>query len=518
MTPNHPTLLSRPHRAIAQNEGLRRVWRWVAVALLSATVASLVACGGGSVFSASGVGSGGTGVAEGTVTGFGSVIVDGTAYTESDAAVVSESESGEYINTDVQLGQRVRLVYGQANGAEAASRIEVLPQLRGPVTSPANLAGEVMVMGQTVQVQSSATQSQTVLAGVSATSNLALGDVVEVHGSWQRNSAGTRYQLVATRLEKLGTSTTSATTARLLSGVVHGLSTSPSGSIWQLNAADGLGVVVASPPAGLSNGALVRLWLTPAALASQPLQPLRMVLADLASTATGDTELRVSAQAASYTVATRTLEVQGVKLSLPSTLVLDEDAMGKGGYVTVNLSRKNGQLQVVSAAVQSGATALTREIELKGVISGVNFSARPVVFALRGTTVQAAAAALDAECPAAGTGDVYLQVQGRMPVGSATLVASRVQCKPQSPSVDATVEREGKVLSVNTALRVLVLQQGTGSEATTLTAVWDANSYFQQSPDKLPGLTVEIEGIQNGSQLRIRRVRLATSAKTASDD
>lgn len=105
-----------------------------------------------------------------------------------------------------------------------------------------------------------------------------------------------------------------------------------------------------------------------------------------------------------------------------------------------------------------------------------------------------------------------------MPAGSTTLQASRVQCKAQAPNADAVVEREGTVLSVNTAQRSLVLQLGTGAKATTLTAVWDTNSYFQQSPDKLPGLTVEIEGVQNGSQLRIRRVRLITGAKSASDD
>jgi hypothetical protein len=123
---------------------------------------------------------------------------------------------------------------------------------------------------------------------------------------------------------------------------------------------------------------------------------------------------------------------------------------------------------------------------------------------------------LDADCRRAGTGDVYLQVQGRIPAGTTTLLASRVQCKPEAPFADAVVERQGTVLSVNIAQRSLVLQLGTGTQATTLTAEWDANSYFQQSPDKLPGLTVEIEGVQNGSKLRIRRVRLIAGAHSTS--
>lgn len=497
---------------------LSRRWRALVCWLLAATTALLVACGGGDLTTAGGVGSGGTGLAEGTVTGLGSVIVDGITYTETNAAVVADNESGQPGNADLQLGQRVRLVYGQINGADTASRIEVLPQLKGPVTAVASAAGQLQVMGQTVQVQSTGTQSQTVLAGVASVSALAVGDVVEVHGSWQRDAATARYQLVATRLEKTTTSATDS--IRLLSGVVHGLSSTSAGMVWHLNAADGVAVLTssASAPAGLANGSLVRVWLTTAALASQPLPALRTALADLATATTTDADIRFSAQAASYNATTRTLEVQGVKLSLPSGLVLDEDALGKGGYVTVSLSRKGGQLQVVNASAQAGGTALSREIELKGVLSGIDFSISPVVFDMRGTTVQAARSVLDADCLLAGTGDVYLQVQGRMPAGSTTLQASRVQCKAQAPNADAVVEREGTVLSVNTAQRSLVLQLGTGAKATTLTAVWDTNSYFQQSPDKLPGLTVEIEGVQNGSQLRIRRVRLITGAKGASDD
>lgn len=492
------------------SHGLRRLVGW----LLAATTAVLVACGGGDVTTAGGVGSGGTGLAEGTVTGLGSVIVDGITYVETNAAVVADNESGQPGNADLQLGQRVRVVYGQVNGADTASRIEVLPQLKGPVTGVVNAAGQLQVMGQTVRVQSTGTQLQAVLAGVSSVSALAVGDVVEVHGSWQRDAATARYQLVATRLEKI----TATDSIWLLSGVVHGLSNATAGVRWHLNATDGVAVLTAAPPAGLVNGTLVRLWLTSAALSSQPLQPLRTALADVATAAPSDANIRFSAQAASYNPATRTLEVQGVKLGLPATLVLDEDALGQGGYVTVNLSRKGGELQVVSASAQTGGTALTREIELKGVISGVNFGTNPVVFDMRGTTVQAARSVLDADCLLVGTGDVYLQVQGRMPVGSTTLQASEVECKAQAPNANAVVERRGTVLSVNTAQRSLVLQQGTGAQATTLTAVWDANSYFQQSPDKLPGLTVEIEGVQNGGTLRIRRIRLISKAKSASDD
>jgi hypothetical protein len=485
------------------------------VGLWCAITAVLVACGGGDSLLAGGVGSGGTGVAEGTITGFGSVIVDGVAYAENDAAVVADNETGVPNNADLQLGQRVRLVHAQVNGRDTATRVEVLPQLRGPVTAVANTQGQLQVMGQGVRLQGTATQSQTVLAGIDKLSALAVGDVVEVHGSWVRNATTARHELMATRLEKV----TSTDAVRLLSGVVHGATPHTQGTEWHLNADDGLAVLSATPPTPLVNGALVRVWVTSGAWDSRPILPLRTVVADLGSSVTSDTEadMRLSAQASDYEPGTRTVSVQGVTLSLPAGLVVDEAALRSGGFVTAQISRKGGQWQVVSASVEAGATALTRETELKGVTGGVDFTANPVVFALRGTTVQATPAVLDAACLSAGTGDVYLQVQGRIPAGSTVLQASRVQCKSQPPSADAVVERQGTVLSVSTAQRSLVWRVGTGASAATLTADWDANSYFQKSPDELPGLTVEIEGIQNGSQLRIRRLRLSTPSHGGRD-
>ena len=49
----------------------------------AAALMLLAACGGGGSVDVAGVGSGGSGVASGSVTGFGSVIVDGVEYDDS---------------------------------------------------------------------------------------------------------------------------------------------------------------------------------------------------------------------------------------------------------------------------------------------------------------------------------------------------------------------------------------------------------------------------------------------------
>ena len=74
-----------------------------------------------------GVGSGGSGVASGTVTGFGSVIVDGVEYDDSGASRQSEDAAGGLVNAPVKLGQQVQVqachVVGLATaGHEVAQR------------------------------------------------------------------------------------------------------------------------------------------------------------------------------------------------------------------------------------------------------------------------------------------------------------------------------------------------------------------------------------------------------------
>jgi hypothetical protein len=490
---------------------LPRAWRGAVAtrcgmnALACTLMALLVACGGGDSLTAGGVGSGGTGLAEGTVTGLGSVIVDGQTYVETDAAVVTEDAAGSAGNTAVKLGQRVRVSYSTSGTADVASRIEVVPQLFGPVTAVADALGVFQVMGQTVALLDGASSRQAVLAGISQLNGLAVGDWVEVHGSWTRTTSG-RYRLVASRVEKRDAASTVGS-AVLLSGVVHARTAQTTGARWRLNADNGLLLSAASVPAAMVNGSLVRVWLPASALGQVPAVADRVALADLTALAPAGTPLRFGAQAADYNRSTRTLQVQGVSLQLPTDVQLDETALSNGGYVTVQLSRSGEQWQVLSGTVQAGGTSLQRDIELRGVVSGVDFSTDPVSWSMRGIAVQASRSVIDDRCLSAGSTDVYMQVTGRL-TGREAVVASQVQCPLQQAPTGATVERRGQVLSVDTTTRTLVLQTLHPGQGVRISAQWDANSYFPISPDTLPGLTVEIEGIQNGSQLRIRRVRM----------
>ena len=215
-----------------------------------ATVLALSACGGGSAAleTLAGVGTGGSGLAEGTVSGFGSVFIDGMEYDDSNASVAQDDGAGESVNAELKLGQRVRLVLDSSSKVQS---VIVMPQLVGPVTQAMDAAGTFKVMGQGVRLGDTTAQ-----AGFSAASP-ALGDELEVHGSWVYDKATASYVLSASRVEKL----TSAPDPVQLSGLVQSIA----GSTLRLNSADGISLQTSSMPAGLAVGRLVRVWASRAA-------------------------------------------------------------------------------------------------------------------------------------------------------------------------------------------------------------------------------------------------------------
>ncbi|HMZ01650.1 MAG TPA: DUF5666 domain-containing protein, partial [Burkholderiaceae bacterium] len=183
--------------------------RWAVRLVAGALALTLVACGG------SGVGSNGTGETKqgsgvGTVTGFGSVIIDGVAYEDSDAEVLVEGSDGSTSLTETKLGQRVEVTYEPTGtGRDLAKVIRVDASLIGPVGAVDASAGSLTVLGQTVQVNADAALGPVTVfdkPSFDATVGMQLGDVkvddwVEVHAI--RKTVGGLVQLQATRVEVL---------------------------------------------------------------------------------------------------------------------------------------------------------------------------------------------------------------------------------------------------------------------------------------------------------------------------
>lgn len=170
---------------------LRAVSRLLLVALLPA---ALAACGGGGADSA-GAGSAPVAAKEtanGPVTGFGSLIVEGMRYDDSAATVIIDIDP-----TAPQTGAASGIALGMqvevAATGSTAETITVSAAVIGRIQSVGN--DSFVAAGQTIAV-STDPAAPTYFEGASGIIDLAVGNFVEVHGS--RDAAGV---IVASRVE-----------------------------------------------------------------------------------------------------------------------------------------------------------------------------------------------------------------------------------------------------------------------------------------------------------------------------
>ena len=181
--------------------------------LAIAIAASLSACGGGSGSTASTTPTTTkttTTIAQGMVTGFGSVVVNGVHFDVKDANIDVDGDS--HVESELGVGQMVRITGTvDADGIHGkATKLEGESQLRGPIDSIDLTNGILVALGQSILINADTFYED----GLTAAS-LKVGDVIKV--SSYTNADG---KLVATRIEvKTGV----AATEMLLAGIVADL-------------------------------------------------------------------------------------------------------------------------------------------------------------------------------------------------------------------------------------------------------------------------------------------------------
>lgn len=163
---------------------------------------TLASCGGGSGSQVAEGGIGGTGISTGSVTGFGSIIVNGVHFDTTGAVVYKDDDTpvtnmnDADINLLISLGMVVT-VKGEINddGTGIAETITYQDIIEGPVASPSGTS--LSVLGQTVNVVPGVTQYAcdddylgTYYVGTctfTEFSNLEDGQVIEVSGFIDQN-------------------------------------------------------------------------------------------------------------------------------------------------------------------------------------------------------------------------------------------------------------------------------------------------------------------------------------------
>lgn len=213
----------------------RRSWMVLATA-------SLTGCGGGSDTTAGVPGTGGTGqyatlYSQGSITGFGSVIVNGVQF--DDALAIVQMNGVAATSADLRLGMVVA-VQGQRGvdtTAGTASHIDVWSIAQGLVRQAFSAdSNQFSVAGMTVQVDSA-----TVFDGMSSAAQLTMGLRVAVWGL-QTSAGGTHWK--ATRVAVVSVTTMVSTGLVRVSGPLHDIN----------------GLAITGPFAGsLMDGQLVRV-------------------------------------------------------------------------------------------------------------------------------------------------------------------------------------------------------------------------------------------------------------------
>lgn len=180
-----------------------RLWRRLSTALTAATVMLVAACGGGGEGTdIAGVGTGGTGsFSVGTVTGFGSVYVNGVRYEDDGTRVIDDDGNVKVLGTDdnpLKVGMVVEVTgsVDDSGTVRNATQINFGAEIKGPVTAVDAAAGTFSVFGIPVR-----TSTATVYDNFGGVAALAAGNVVEVYG--QPDTDGS---IVATFVEREATS------------------------------------------------------------------------------------------------------------------------------------------------------------------------------------------------------------------------------------------------------------------------------------------------------------------------
>jgi hypothetical protein len=350
-------------------QGTRRNgWRTLFGSLLAGLV--LAACGGG--------GSGTDSATEqaasytaGTVSGFGSVIVNGVRFDDS-AATVEDDEGARGSSSSLKLGMQVEIEGSRVDdalGRAVARHIRFGAELIGPVASVNPTANTFVVLGQTVEVRNNTVFDGSITGGLSGLS----GKIVEVHAIF--DAANSRY--IATRIEDR-----LAVVLYKIRGMVS--NHNPTAKTFTLGTEliSYANVPAASLPANLGNGLRVRVRLETvqvngAWVAVRIVNGVRKV-DDLP-------DARVRGAVTTFN-STASFLVNGIPVDA-SGAIFDRGSAGLalGANVEVRGNAVNGTIVATRVRVLSSSDDDVRGFELHGTASGVDTNAN--TFVLRGVNV-----------------------------------------------------------------------------------------------------------------------------------
>ncbi len=434
----------------------------------------LISCGGGTT-DLSGVGTGGTGITSGTVTGFGSILIDGDLY---------GSATGEYLEGDdddeaslvsalsVDLGEQLQI---QLDEQGNPTSVLIEPALIGTVSTVDAAGGTLVVNGVEVRVNTNWLLGPvTYYAGLTGLADVVAGTSrLEIHGIYGVDGGGGYIQ--ATRIRKL----LDTSTVTRITGIVSDLG----GGAFKIG---DMTVAYASASVlpqgvGLSAGQLVNVW-------SPDLPSGNNLTADVIRIRT------LQAVTGTGVIAGLVYGLDGSRFSLSG---IDVDAGGLSG-----LSLSNGQY-VVAIGIPSASTgelvassirttpSQNSEVELKGTITAYDSISRTLV--VRGVPLS-----YDNNTQIEGVLAIgaYVEVHGEI-TGNVVL-ATEIHIE-DSPPEGGTVEYHGTVSGVTDSSFTLT----SGGVAYLATLADNVGYENGTTANLVDGVSVEVQATQTASGLLV---------------
>lgn len=350
--------------------------RFVAASL--AIGAILVACGGGSGgggTTTDGSAAGATGssdpdatgsFAAGRIAGFGSIVVIGVRFDDS-AASITDDEDASKSRSDLRLGMMVEIRGGPITqgagaslGSATARTVRIVDEIKGPVEAKAG--STLTVLGQTVTVAPG-----TVFEDGASLGAIAVGDILEVHGS-----VGLNGQITATRIEVEDPGT--GTSHFKLRGFVSNLD--GAARTFSIGGAR-ISFAGIAPPPTLANGNLVRVRLDTVQTAGV----WTATRIDHRRPFDNQDEAKVEGIVTAYSGSGTRFEVNGLPVDASGARFKDgsQANLAVGVRVEVEGALRDGLL--VASEVEFRDNDDEREVEIKDVIESVN---PPSGFVVRG--------------------------------------------------------------------------------------------------------------------------------------
>jgi hypothetical protein len=465
--------------------------------------AILAACGGGDANTPTAPATVllGTSTVSGTVTGFGSVIVDGVRIDDKAVAAGKERADGSLVTTELKLGQHVEIEH---DGQLVATKIRVNAEVEGTVSAVDLTARTLTALGQTIEINTNAALGPVTVFGApyAQLEDVKTGDAVEIHGLIKTDAAG-KVSLQATRIEKK-----TADIADRVNGVVFDLNAaahtfkvgkllidyanatlSPSGAVL----ANGAEITAAIPAGTVEHGVAVKATA--------------IKVADRKAESAGK-EVELGGAVSAFDTATKTLTVNGVKVDVAS-VKFDQDGktladLKPGAYIVVKgIYSASNVLKASTVVIRGVDQDKGKEIELHGTIvdfrSIASFKVRDVAIDATGAVIDTASCAGNAQL---GNG-MQVAVFGSLSATGTVKIAS-IKCeKAADPGI--VVTREGKVGSVDMTAKTFAIT----TEKETITIHWSATTtYIGVEAANLAGKYVRVEALTSTSGLQARKVSL----------